>query len=543
MDIVSNLDLLSVGVAIAGIALLGFATFFSNLNSITGRTFLFFAIVAIFWNITNYLTLTLANEQQVLWNLRLHIFFSVWYSFGLFQLFYVFPKDKVVFPKWYKFLLLPSVGLVSVVTLLPITFQRILEFSFEQDIIVIENGPGIAVFGAAVGLLIFGAIFLFVKKLFASKDAQFKQMRLVLIGFITTFFLHLVFNFIFPAILENTNYIQFGALYTFPFIALTAYAIVRHKLFDIRAISIGIITFFLAVVTITGVVFAESLSILIFNASEFILVIIFSIWLIRSVTREVKQKEEIEKLAAKLKSANERLKELDQQKSEFLSIASHQLRSPMTAICGYISLILDKEFGAYPEKLRDPLERIDESSRLMINSIEDYLNISRIEQGRMKYDMSGFDITDLTHTVVQEYAPIAKKKELDLTFTGAEKVMVHADIGKIKQVIANLIDNAIKYTPSGSITVKATGFEDKARITITDTGIGIPKEEIGDLFNKFIRAREANKVNTSGTGLGLYVAKQMVEAHDGKVWAESDGKGRGSQFVIEFPIGKKLYKI
>jgi len=247
--------------------------------------------------------------------------------------------------------------------------------------------------------------------------------------------------------------------------------------------------------------------------------------------------QELKVANEKLANANDRLKELDQLKSEFLSIASHQLRAPLTAIRGYASLVLQGDYGAPPETLKEPLSRIAESARVMASSIEDYLNISRIEQGRLKYEMAPVALGDLAKRVSDELRPVAAQRGLELNFTApAEEVTASADVGKIKQVISNLVDNAIKYTEKGSITVSVEKKEAMARITVSDTGVGIPKEEIGNLFSKFTRARDANKVNTTGTGLGLYVAKQLVEGHKGKIWIESEGAGKGTRFIVELPL-------
>lgn len=266
-----------------------------------------------------------------------------------------------------------------------------------------------------------------------------------------------------------------------------------------------------------------------------IFLVILGYLLVRSFKHEILQRKEIEKLAHDLEGANTRLKQLDQMKSEFLSVASHQLRAPVTAIRGYASNVVDGSYGPVPENLKEPLNVIQESGRLMASSIEDYLNISRIEQGRMKYEKSDFDLTELTARVVHELSPVASIKKLVLTMTPAEPIMVNADIGKVKQVISNLLDNAIKYTEQGCVTVSVEKKDGKAHITLTDTGVGIAAEEIDKLFSKFTRARDANKVNTTGTGLGLYVAKQLIEGNGGKVWVESEGVGHGSRFIIELP--------
>ncbi|MEK7510798.1 MAG: HAMP domain-containing sensor histidine kinase [Patescibacteria group bacterium] len=229
------------------------------------------------------------------------------------------------------------------------------------------------------------------------------------------------------------------------------------------------------------------------------------------------------------------LAEIDRLKDEFLSIAAHQLRAPITAIRGYASNIRDGSYGPIPEYLQEPLRVIQDSSRLMANSIEDYLNISRIEQGRMKYERSVFDLTALAGTVVNELTPVATKRGLTISLATPEPLSIKADIGKMKQVLTNLIDNAIKYTENGSVTVAVEKRGKQARVTISDTGIGIAEDEIGHLFVKFTRARDANRVNTTGTGLGLYVAKQLVEGNGGKIWVESAGLEKGSRFIFELP--------
>jgi signal transduction histidine kinase len=240
----------------------------------------------------------------------------------------------------------------------------------------------------------------------------------------------------------------------------------------------------------------------------------------------------------KLEQANGRLKELDQLKSEFLSVASHQLRAPITAIKGYIANVLEDSYGAVPEYLKEPLEVVQESTRVMTSSIEDYLNVSRIEQGRMKYEMSSINVTKLARIATEELKPLAVKKGLTLSFTDAPDIIAEADFGKLKQVFTNIIDNAIKYTVVGSVTVsiEKDGEKGVVRFMTSDTGIGISADEIDSLFEKFTRARGANSVNTTGTGLGLYVAKNLVEGHSGSVHIESEGPGKGSKFIVEVPL-------
>ncbi len=237
-----------------------------------------------------------------------------------------------------------------------------------------------------------------------------------------------------------------------------------------------------------------------------------------------------------LQVANEKLKSLDKLKTEFLSLAAHQLRSPLTAIRGYTSMLLDGSFGNVDEKQKEAINRVFESATHLSKVVEDLLNVSKIEAGGMKYEMAPFDLEKAVRDLATDLSVTAQKKGLALTFTTDNKApyTVNGDMEKIRQVVLNLIDNSIKYTMSGSITVTLTKDDaaKKYRVAITDTGMGISAEEKEKLFQKFSRGA-GGKTNTSGSGLGLYLAKQIAEAHGGEVVIDSPGEGKGSTFTIE----------
>lgn len=356
---------------------------------------------------------------------------------------------------------------------------------------------------------------------------------LFLFSFFTTVFL--------GQYLATAGVLPDSQLETYGYFGMTVFAvyigilIVRFSAFHVSLVISQMLVLALLILIGSQFTFIESDVNLILNSIAFVLTLLTGIVLVRSVLAEIRQRKQVEKLAKELAAANERLKQLDQLKDEFLSIASHQLRAPITAVRGYAANLSDGTYGVVPEYFKEPIQTIMETTRLMASSIDDYLNISRIEQGRMKYEKSEFDISHLTAQIVKELTPVAARKQLALSAEPAGEITIRADIGKIKQVITNLIDNAIKYTEKGGITVAVTKEVGKVRVTITDTGIGIGADEISSLFEKFTRARDANKVNTTGTGLGLYVAKQLAEGHGGRVWAESDGSGKGSRFIVELP--------
>jgi signal transduction histidine kinase len=325
---------------------------------------------------------------------------------------------------------------------------------------------------------------------------------------------------------------------------IIAYAILRYKLFDAKVVTAQLLTFILGSFTIIRLVVSDSVQWIIFNSLLLVITLLVGFYLIKSVLREVEQREEIENLAADLASANDRLKELDQLKTEFLSLASHQFRSPLTAIKGYASLILEGTYGKINPAVREAVGNVFESANNLVVVVQDFLDVSRIEQGKMRYQFAKIDMKPLVKSVIDSLEPNVTGAGLSIDFEAPEDhYYVRADEKKINQVIINLIDNAQKYTEGGSISVSLNNNKglisvrlekenDKVLIKVSDTGIGIAKEDIGKLFGKFVRNKKGVEINVSGTGLGLYIVKKIVEAHDGEIWAESEGVGKGSTFIV-----------
>ena len=225
---------------------------------------------------------------------------------------------------------------------------------------------------------------------------------------------------------------------------------------------------------------------------------------------------------------------MDKQKTEFISIASHQLRAPIASLKGYPSMILEGSYGPIPEKVSDVVRRIYQSSQSLAVIIDDFLNLSRIERGKIEFS---FEIGDMRNVIKEAFdttRPTAKEKGLALHLElPDEKCEINMDSDKIKQMCINIINNSIKYTPKGSVSVTLIKKGRKAILRVSDTGIGIPKKEMPNLFKKFHRLSNANGANIKGTGLGLYLAKEIVKAHKGKIWCDSEGEGKGSSFFVE----------
>lgn len=270
-----------------------------------------------------------------------------------------------------------------------------------------------------------------------------------------------------------------------------------------------------------------------------VIIIILATVLIYMLQKELRAKNRISKLAANLKKANDKLEMLDEQKTEFVSLASHQLRGPLTAINGYIDLIRDGDYGEISKEVKETLGKVQHATDDLVQIVGDYLDVSRIELGKMKYTYEDFSFRDMVEEVSQEMTPVLDKANLKLEVElSDEDLIVYADRNKLKQVALNLVDNSIKYSEKGVIKIIANGNPKKAVFSVKDQGKGIEPGQVDNIFAKFVRAPGSNKFNAAGTGLGLFIAKEIIGNHKGKIWAESEGLGKGSTFSFEVPTKK-----
>lgn len=331
----------------------------------------------------------------------------------------------------------------------------------------------------------------------------------------------------------------YGNIFASAYVIFTVYAIMRYRLLNVKVIATEIFVGALLIISFMDIAVARSFTDGIVKAFIFLIIVVFSYMIIANTKKEIRRGTELQTLADRLAMANQRLKKLDQAKSEFISIASHQLRTPLTSIKGFISLILEGSYGPVVPEVQNALNKVYMSNERLIQLVEDLLSISRIESGRIKFDMKKTDMVQLAKEVVEMFVLRAKEKGLDLVVDVPhnEKIPeIPADANKMREVLSNLIDNAIKYTDKGSVTISIHRHIDTVRITIADTGMGVDSEDVPYLFQKFSRGKNVDRVHANGTGLGLYVGKNIVEAHHGRIWVESDGKDSGSKFHVELPV-------
>lgn len=237
-------------------------------------------------------------------------------------------------------------------------------------------------------------------------------------------------------------------------------------------------------------------------------------------------------------------KQLEQAKDEFLSIASHELRTPMGAIRAFISMILAGDYGPVNKNLVEPLTDVKASAVRLVDLVNDLLSVARIETGRLRIDLTDFDVPTALKEIVSTLVPLGKEQGLQIILEPGDAVSVQADVDKIKQVLINLIGNSLKFTEKGSITVTATTKKDVVEVTVTDTGMGMTKEDQEKLFGKFVQIFSAQEGKPIGTGLGLYISRQLIRKMGGELWIKSSSPGEGSVFAFTLtrsgtPVAKK----
>ena len=273
----------------------------------------------------------------------------------------------------------------------------------------------------------------------------------------------------------------------------------------------------------------------------------------RRLEEEIERKtallNERTRLLGLLERANRELRELDRLKSTFLANMSHELRTPMNAIIGYTELLIDRVDGPINEEQEKSLKRVATNARHLLQLINDVLDISKIESGKVELEIKELDLRWLIESVIPTFEPFMKQKGLTLTINIAEGLpLIYGDGERIKQILINLLSNAVKFTHEGGITISAKLSERGvghgeapifAEICVEDTGIGIKEEDVGRIFDKFVQVDLTMMRQYEGTGLGLSITRGLVSLHKGMIWVTSE-YGKGSRFCFTLPLKKEI---
>ena len=227
-----------------------------------------------------------------------------------------------------------------------------------------------------------------------------------------------------------------------------------------------------------------------------------------------------------------RQKEVNQTMGDFLSVATHELKAPMSIIKGYTANVLDGDYGDLPDKVHEPLNTIMDQTDRLNNLVTDLLNISRIEQGRLTFDMQPVDVVSIIRLILTNYKQRADEKQMTLTYEPPTDLpQLYADAGRVQEIMTNLIDNAIKYSVKGTVVISHDLQGDTVVTHVRDSGIGMSSEERARLFQRFYRVKNNSTKDISGTGLGLWIIKQYIEKMGGKIEVDSMVNA-GTEFTV-----------
>jgi signal transduction histidine kinase len=255
------------------------------------------------------------------------------------------------------------------------------------------------------------------------------------------------------------------------------------------------------------------------------------------MTEELNRLYESQRRAAQqLQSLNEQLQRASKAKSDFLANMSHELRTPMNAILGFVEMVLDEIYGEVPSHLKEPLTDIQTNGKHLLRLINDVLDLSKIEAGRMELVLADYSVQDVVETVRASLQSLALEKGLGFITTAEDDIpLAYGDGKRITQCLMNLVGNALKFTKRGRVAVWVELRGNDLLYRVSDTGIGIPKEELENIFTEFQQVDTAATREFTGTGLGLNITKKFVEMHGGRIWVESE-LGKGSTFFFSIPL-------
>jgi signal transduction histidine kinase len=390
----------------------------------------------------------------------------------------------------------------------------------------INPGQYYIIFPAYFGLITIISLSLLIKGYFKNKNNQIfqAQIRNTLIAGIIGFGGGAT-NF-FPQII---NIYPFGNYFVLLYVFFMSYGVLKYKLLSKKIISAQLVSGAIVLVFLFSLLQPNSLADWAVKLVLFILVTLFSILLVRGVYKEIEDKEKIEKLAKDLEIANE-------QQEGLIHFITHQVKGFLSKSRDIFSVMLEGDYGVLPEAARAAAEEGFRSGTKGVDTVKDILDAANLKKGTLTYKMDSFDLKTMVSGILSEMKKNAEAKGLSFETNIADAdYNMTGDAEQIKHVIKNLVDNSVRYTEKGGLSVNMSLAENKISFSVKDTGIGITPEDKAHLFTSGGKGKDSLKVNVDSTGFGLYIARKIVEGHKGRIWAESEGSGRGSTFFVELP--------
>lgn len=510
-------------------------------KSATARLFSALNIVVSVWLIVMFFSGNVTDPLGRLWLARATLFLAVPMNTLFFLFCHTLPAERIRLGQRFLRILLGAAAVLMVIVATPAALR--LEDGAGLDPYIV-SGPGMAAFGLfSVVLNIVTLVVLGLKlKLASAKERS--QIRLVLIGILVMFGIIIGTIFLPVLVFGDSTFVSAAPLGVLAFTALAGFAVFRRGMLNLKVL--------MAEGLSVVIVFVYGIQLIIPNTTvgywmqvgTYVFIGLLVVALLRSTHNEEHQFAEMKRLAGELQVANDRLHELDEVKTEFISIASHQLRTPVSVMKGYLSLMQEGAYGQLPAAAKEKTAMMFATNERLVHLINNILNMSRIEKNRLEFRCSLTDTAAIAREVFEEVSIKAKEKGIQLKCETAPNLpRTFADSDKVHEIIINLLDNAIKYTVKGSVTLalskRANGAEEWVELTVTDTGLGILPDGQKRLFEKFYRVDAPDAPRLTGTGLGLYICKRFVDSMGGTIKYENGPGGAGSRFTVLLPTKPK----
>lgn len=443
--------------------------------------------------------------------------------------------------KEYKILSLAVLfsGVIMVLTM-GFTDLVVKEIEFIGIDLTIIYGKGMIPFLGIVFFFMCASLYLLFKEYVRCLPKERIRIEYLLVGIFIFYLANVIFNIVFPIVFKIVYLYWIGDYSSIVLLGFIAYAIVRRDLFGIKVILATLLVSLITLLLGLDIfIFTQEIASKLYKGLVLVVFLYFGYLLIRSVLKEIESRERIKKAYDIEKKAREQIEELTEAKTQFIMATQHHLRTPLTSMIGYLDLIFGGTYGKVPAKIKQALLKFESSTKRLIRVVNELLDISQFQLGKEVVSLEpGTDILPILKEVIEELQFEVEYRGLYLKLQKIGKLpKIKADSEKLKVGLFNIVDNAIKYTRKGGITVVLQKIGANVRISVKDTGIGLDSEKAKALFKSaFVRGKEAKKVYGFGRGIGVYITGHIIKAHHGKIWAESEGEGKGSTFFIELPI-------
>lgn len=510
---------------------LSFYVFWNGRKFLLNRLLFLIAILFSTWTISTLIAWT---------NIHSNLLIFIWTFFGIIlglisvssvYFIYVFLEKKDVSEKMKKLFLY----LLSPILFLSFTNLNTSGFNLVNcDAFEFEWLPYRFYYTSLGILAMVWILFLLIKK-YRTSAKDFKK-EIILMGIGIELFLFSFFGMEFIAslftrlgIFPDSELELYGLFGMVIFMIYISILMVRFKTFNIKLLATQALVWGLVVLIGSQFFFIKTQINMILNGFTFVSSVIIGYYLIKSVKKEIEQREQLAKL-------NFNLKTLIKQRESLVHLVTHKVKGSFTRTKFIFAGILDGTFGEISEEIKKVAKQGLDFDNGGIQTVDLVLNAANLQNGLIKYNMKELNLKDIVLNVFEDKKLEAERRELTInTKIGSDEYKTIGDSFWLKEVTNNLIDNSLKYTKTGNIEVGLEKKNDKILLSVKDTGLGITEEDKKNLFTEGGRGKDSVKVNVDSTGYGLYTVKLVVEAHKGRVWAESEGFEKGSQFYVELP--------